>query len=57
MPSSGKIKVNDEIIEYTGISSLNLICATRAADDTAASHVDAVTNFVNGADDILEIKR
>jgi hypothetical protein len=57
MPSSGKIKVNDEIISYTGISSLNLTGATRAADDTtAASHSsgDAVTNFVNGADDILE---
>ena len=57
MPSSGKIKVNDEIISYTGISSLNLTGATRAADDTtAASHTsgDAVTNFVNGADDILE---
>jgi len=57
MPSSGKIKVNDEIISYTGISSLSLTGATRAADDTtAASHSsgDAVTNFVNGADDILE---
>ena len=57
MPSSGKIKINDEIISYTGISSLNLTGATRAADDTtAASHTsgDAVTNFVNGADDILE---
>jgi hypothetical protein len=57
MPSSGKIKINDEVISYTGISSLNLTGATRAADDTtAASHSsgDAVTNFVNGADDILE---
>jgi hypothetical protein len=57
MPSSGKIKVNDEVISYTGISSLNLTGATRAADDTtAASHSsgDVVTNFVNGADDILE---
>ena len=57
MPSSGKIKVNDEVISYTGISSLNLTGATRAADDTtAASHSsgDTVTNFVNGADDILE---
>ena len=57
MPSSGKIKVNNEIISYTGISSLNLTGATRASDDTtAASHTsgDAVTNFVNGADDILE---
>ena len=57
MPSSGKIKVNDEIISYTGISSLNLTGATRAADDTtAATHSsgDSVTNFVNGADDILE---
>ena len=57
MPSSGKIKINNEIISYTGISSLNLTGATRAADDTtAASHSsgDTVTNFVNGADDILE---
>ena len=57
MPSSGKIKINDEVISYTGISSLNLTGATRAADDTtAASHSsgDVVTNFVNGADDILE---
>jgi len=57
MPSSGKIKINNEVISYTGISSLNLTGATRAADNTtAASHTsgDAVTNFVNGADDILE---
>ena len=59
MPSSGKIKVNDEIIEYTSISGNNIICPSsgRGADDTtAASHTsgDAVTNFVNGADDILE---
>jgi len=57
MPSSGKIKINNEVISYTGISSLNLTGATRAADDTtAASHSsgDTVTNFVNGADDILE---
>jgi|TARA_R100001510_G_scaffold27534_1_gene24257 hypothetical protein len=57
MPSSGKIKINNEIISYTGISSLNLTGATRAADDTtAASHSsgDTVTNFVTGADDILE---
>ena len=59
MPSSGKIKINDEIIEYTSISGNNIICPSsgRGADDTiAASHTsgDAVTNFVNGADDILE---
>jgi len=57
MPSSGKIKINDEIISYTGISSLNLTGATREVDDTtAASHSsgDTVTNFVTGADDILE---
>ena len=59
MPSSGKIKINDEIIEYTSISGNNIICPAsgRGADDTtAASHTsgDAVTNFVNGADDILE---
>jgi hypothetical protein len=30
MPSSGKIKINNEVISYTGISSLNLTGATRA---------------------------
>ena len=57
MPTSGKIKINNEIISYTGINTLNLTGATRAVDGTtAAAHAnaDAVTNFVNGADDILE---
>ena len=57
MPSSGKIKINNEIISYTGISSLNLTGATRGVDGTTAqAHLSSgpVTNFVNGADDILE---
>jgi hypothetical protein len=57
MPDSGKIKINDEIISYTGISSLNLTGATRGVDNTtAASHAqnDSVNNFVNMASDMLE---
>jgi len=57
MPTSGKIKIDSEIISYTGISSLNLTGATRGVDGTtAAAHLTngPVTNFVNGADDILE---
>jgi hypothetical protein len=57
MPDSGKIKINDEIISYTGISSLNLTGATRGVDNTtAASHAqnDLVNNFVNMASDMLE---
>ena len=57
MPTSGKIKINNEIISYTGINTLNLTGATRGVDSTtAAAHAnaDAVTNFVNGADDVLE---
>ena len=57
MPDSGKIKINDEIISYTGISSLNLTGATRGVDNTtAASHAqnDSVNNFVNMASDLLE---
>ena len=57
MPTSGKIKINNEIISYTGISSLNLTGATRGVDGTTAqAHLSSgpVTNFVNGADDILE---
>jgi len=57
IPNSGKIKINNEIISYTGISSLNLTGATRAVDGTtAAAHAsgDTVTNFVTGADDVLE---
>jgi len=57
MPDSGKIKINNEIISYTGISSLNLTGATRGVDNTtAASHAqnDSVNNFVNMASDMLE---
>ena len=57
MPTSGKVKINNEIISYTGISSLNLTGATRGVDGTTAqAHLSSgpVTNFVNGADDVLE---
>ena len=57
MPESGKIKINNEIISYTGISTLSLTGATRGVDDTtAATHAvnDTVTNFVNMASDMLE---
>ena len=57
MPESGKIKINNEIISYTGISTLSLTGATRGVDDTtAASHAlnDTATNFVNMASDMLE---
>ena len=59
MPSSGKIKIDSEIIEYTSISGTNILCDStgRGADGTtAAAHLQdgIVTNFVNGADDILE---
>ena len=57
MPTSGKIKIDDEIISYTGISGLNLTGGTRGADGTTiTNHLKTaiVTNFVNGADDILE---
>ena len=57
MPTSGKIKIDSEIISYTGISGLNLTGATRGADGTTiTNHLNTsiITNFVNGADDILE---
>ena len=59
MPASGKIKINNEIIEYTSISGTNILCDStgRGADGTTAiGHPTSsvVTNFVNGADDILE---
>jgi hypothetical protein len=57
MPTSGKIKIDDEIISYTGISGLNLTGGTRGADGTTITNhlnTSVVTNFVNGADDILE---
>ena len=60
MPASGKIKINNEIIQYSSISGNNLVLtstADRGIDDTtAASHSinDTVTNFVNMASDMLE---
>ena len=57
MPTSGKIKIDNEIISYTGISGLNLTGGTRGADGTTITNhlnTSVVTNFVNGADDILE---
>ena len=57
MPESGKIKINNEIISYTGISTLSLTGAVRGVDNTtAAAHAvnDTVTNFVNMASDMLE---
>ena len=60
MPASGKIKINNEIIQYSSISGNNLVLtstADRGIDDTtAASHLinDTVTNFVNMASDMLE---
>jgi len=57
MPTSGKIKIDDEIISYTGISGLNLTGGTRGADGTTITNhlnTSVVTNFVNGADDVLE---
>ena len=59
MPTSGKIKIDSEIIEYTSISGNNILCDStgRGADGTTATGhptSSVVTNFVNGADDILE---
>ena len=60
MPSSGKIRINSEVIRYSSISSLNLIVsstADRGIDSTtAASHssADAVTNIADMCSDILE---
>ena len=57
MPTSGKIKIDSEIISYTGISGLNLTGGTRGADGTTITNhlnTSVITNFVNGADDILE---
>ncbi len=57
MPTSGKIKIDNEIISYTGISGLNLTGGTRGADGTTITNhlnTSVVTNFVNGADDVLE---
>ena len=60
MPASGKIKINNEIMQYSSISGNNLILSAvtdRGIDDTtAASHAqnDSVNNFVNMASDLLE---
>ncbi len=60
MPASGKIKINNEIIQYSSISGNNLIVASTADrgidDTTAAAHAqnDSVNNFVNMASDLLE---
>jgi len=60
MPSSGKIRINSEVIKYSSISSLNLIVsstADRGIDSTtAASHssADTVTNIAEMCSDILE---
>ncbi len=60
MPASGKIKINNEIIQYSSISGNNLIVASTADrgidNTTAAAHAqnDSVNNFVNMASDLLE---
>ena len=60
MPSSGKIRINSEVIKYSSISSLNLIVSStsdRGVDGTtAASHssADAVVNIADMCSDILE---
>ena len=59
MNSTGKIRINNEVIIYTSISGNNIICEAsgRGADDTTAaghSSGDAVTNFVDMVSDILE---
>ena len=57
MPTEGTINVGSENISYTGFNSLELTGVTRGVNgSTAATHSsgDAITNFVNGASDILE---
>jgi len=57
MPTEGTINVGSENISYTGFNSLELTGVTRGVNGTtAATHSDgaAITNFVNGASDILE---
>ena len=58
MPTTGgTIKINNEVIIYTGISSLNLTGCTRGVNGTtAATHStsDTVTQFPNGMTDIQE---
>ena len=59
MPASGKIKINNEIMQYSSISGNNLILSAvtdRGIDDTtAASHAqnDSVNNFVNIAEQFM----
>ena len=59
MPTTGgTIKINNEVITYTGISSLNLTGCTRGVNgSTAATHSggDAVLQFPNGMTDIQEL--
>jgi len=60
MPSSGKIRINSEVIKYSSISDTNLIVsstADRGIDGTTAAihaSADTVTNFVDMCSDILE---
>ena len=60
MPSSGKIRINAEVIKYSSINDTNLIVSTvadRGIDGTtAAAHAsaDTVTNFVDMCSDLLE---
>jgi hypothetical protein len=57
MPTEGTINVGSENISYTGFNSLELTGVTRGVNGTtAATHSNgaAITNFVNGASDILE---
>jgi hypothetical protein len=59
MNPTGKIRINNEVIQYTSISGNNIICVAsgRGADGTtAAAHSsgDAVTNFVDMVSDVLE---
>ena len=57
MPTEGTINVGSENISYTGFNSLELTGVTRGVNGTTAathSNGDAITNFVNGASDILE---
>ena len=58
MPTSGTINVGSENISYTGFNSLELTGVARGVNGTtAATHSNgaAVTNFVNGAAEILEM--
>ena len=57
LPNSGIIKINDEEITYSGISSLNLTGCVRGVNGTtAATHnsADSVLQFPAGVNDVLE---